>query len=249
MDVFNSKKTTIVIDITSDGDYSQLEDEDVIEYSLYDLNGDIVYGIDSLSLDPSDFDDKSKIAIEIPAEANVIGEGGEFANRLLIVNYTVAGISKEKRTSYRIVPFVPYVCNKDDVRNTLGVSSTVIEDDMVDLYKSYLKSKSLFDDESFLDECLKSSGLKNIQANRIIVINAALSFRSSLMLMTPKIESDSVVSQTRFTMSAEDFEKLFDNLNGELQDLISELLDEDVEDSYSPELFIVGDLTDTFTGA
>lgn len=248
MDVFNNKKATITLDVMSEtGDYAQLEDDDVVEYSLYDINGDIVDDIDSLSIDPYDLQDKSKIVITIPKEANVIEDGDIFSNRILIVNYTLNGTPKESRISYRVIPFVPYVCNKDDVRRTLGVSSTIIEDDMIDLYSSYLKSSSMLAD-GLLEESLKSSGLKSIKANRIIVINSALTFKNSLMLMTPKIESDSVVSQTRFTMSAEDFEKLFDDLNDELQDLLAELSEDDWVDSYNPDLFVVGDLTDTFTG-
>ena len=248
MDVFNNKKAAITLDVISEnGDYSQLENDDTIEYSLYDLDGNVVDDIDSLSIDPYDLQDKSKIVIEIPAEANSISEGELFSNRILIVSYTLNGTAKENRVSYRVVPFVPYVCNKDDVRKTLGVSSTIIEDNMIDLYSSYLKSSSLFEDGLF-DDCLRSSDLKSVKANRIIVINSALTFRSSLMLMTPKIESDSVVSQTRFTMSAEDFEKLFNDLNNELQDLVEDLLGDDWVDSYNPDLFVVGDLTDTFTG-
>lgn len=249
MDVFNSRKSTISIDLIDGDSYAYLQDDDKISYTLYDLEGNIIDQLEDIRVDPSDFEDKSKITIEIPAEANVISEGETFANRILIIDYTINGNPKNIRYTYRIIPFVPYTCSNEDIRKTLGVSSTVIEDKMIDLYGSYLKSKSLFDDQTILDECLKSSGLKSIKSNRIIVINAALSFRSSLMLMTPKIESDSVVSQTRFTMSSEDFEKLFDDLNDELQDLISDLLEESAEDSYSPDLFVVGDLTDTFTGA
>lgn len=248
MDVFNSKKSTVSIDISDGDSYAYLLDDDSIIYTLYDVEGNVVENLENVKIDPSDLEDKSKIIIEIPGEANTLVEGETFSNRILIVNYTVSGVGKEIRYNYRVIPFVPYTCNNDDVRKTLGVSSTIIEDNMIDLYGAYLKGKSLFEDETLLDSALKSSDIKSIQANRLIVINSALTFRTSLMLMTPKIESDSVVSQTRFTMSAEDFEKLFDDLNDELQDLIDEISDEDISQGYSPELFVVGELTDTFTG-
>ena len=246
MDVFDSKESTVSIDIKDGDSYAYLTDDDVIRYTLYDSNGNIVENIEDVRIDPSDLEDKSKIVINIPAEANVLLSDEYFSNRILIIDYTVNGLGKQTRYTYRVIPFVSYSCSNDDVRHTLGVSSTVIEDKMIDLYGSYLKSKSLFSDDDLLDSCLKSSTIKCMQANRIITLVSALGFRNSLMLMTPKIESDSVVSQTRFTMSAEDFEKLFDDLNDELEELVGEI--EENGDTYNPELFVVGNLTDTFTG-
>ena len=67
-------------------------------------------------------------------------------------------------------------------------------------------------------------------------------------MLTPKIESDGVVSQTRFTTTVDDFNKLFDALQGELEELLDELEDVNVVDSYDHDMFVVGNLTDTFTG-
>lgn len=248
MDVINGTKAVITIDITSNDEYATLSNTDEIVYSLFDSSGNIVDNIENKKIDASDLNNPSKIVIEIPSTANILNDGEDLSRRILIVNYTMEGSSVNVRKSYRIIPFKSYTCNNEDVRTCLGVPDTVLEDQMIDIYSAYLKSKSLFEGNLF-DEALNSTEIKSVYANRVIVIEAALSFRNSLMLMTPKIESDSVVSQTRFTMSKEDFDALFDDLNAELQELIDEINDEDAGDTYSPDMFVVGELTDTFTGA
>ena len=103
-------------------------------------------------------------------------------------------------------------------------------------------------DPEYLDGYLSSGTEKASIANRAITICSALTFRTSLPLLTPKIESDGVVSQTRFTTTVDDFNKLFDALQGELEELLDELEDVNIVDSYDHDMFVVGNLTDTFTG-
>ena len=249
MDVFNGKKAVIKISVTEKDNYASLGKDDYVSYSLYDVEGNIIDGIDEDYVDLDSLEDKTMINIVIPEEANVLDDGLEFDNRILIVNYTINEVEHSERFSYRIIPFVPYVCNKNDVRNLLGVPDTVIEDSMIDVYAGYLKCKSLFEDDSTLDALLIERSKQTSLANRAIAICTALSFRNSLPLLTPKIESDGVASQTRFTMTAEDFANLFNSLEDELSDLIAELEEEDLDDRYSPDLFLVGNLTDTFTGS
>lgn len=249
MDVINGKKAVIKIPVMNNDNYAELTDNDYVSYSLYDLEGNIVENIEDEQIDIDSLDSKSFIEITIPEEANIIDDAKEFDNRVLIVNYTLNEVDRTERRSYRIIPFVPYVCNNDDVRKTLGVASTVVEDDMIDIYNAYLKCKSLLDEPEFLDSYLTSGDQKASIANRAITICAALSFRSSLPLLTPKIESDGVTSQTRFTMTVDDFNKLFDALQGELEELLADLEDVDVVDSYEHDMFVVGNLTDTFTGS
>lgn len=248
MDVFNGKKAIIKIPVMNNENYAELSDDDTIYYSLYNLNGEIVENIEDQEIYISDLDSRSFIEIVIPEEANVIDDSKDFDNRLLIVNYTLNGIDRNERRNYRIIPFVPYTCGVDDVRTTLGVASTVIEDNMVDIYSAYLKFKSKLSEPENLYEYLSSGTQKSTLANRGIVICSALTFRSSLPLLTPKIESDGVVSQTRFTTTVDDFNKLFDALEGELEEILDEIEDVNVVDSYDHDMFVVGNLTDTFTG-
>ena len=248
MDVFNGKKATIKFPVMNNDNYAELADDDVITYSLYNFDGEIVDNIEDEEIDVMDLDSRSFIEITIPEEANVIDDSKDFDNRLLIVNYTLNGKDRSERRNYRIIPFIPYSCGPNDVRTMLGVSSTVIEDDMVDIYSAYLKCKSLMSEPEYLDGYLSAGSEKTPIANRAIAICSALTFRTSLPMLTPKIESDGVVSQTRFTTTVDDFNKLFDALQGELEELLDELEDVNMVDSYDHDMFIVGNLTDTFTG-
>lgn len=248
MDVFNGKKITIKIPVMNNDNYAELADDDTIVYSLYNMEGEIIANLEDQEIDVSDLDSRSFIEITIPEEANTIDDSKDFDNRLLIVDYTLNGVDRSERRNYRIIPFVPYTCGANDVRTILGVGSTVIEDDMVDIYSAYLKFKSSLSEPDNADIYLSSGTEKTSIANRAITICSALTFRTSLPLLTPKIESDGVVSQTRFTTTVDDFNKLFDALEGELEELLDELEDVNAVDSYAHDMFVVGNLTDTFTG-
>lgn len=248
IDVFNGKKAIIKIPVINNDNYAELTDDDYVKYSLYNLAGEIVDDLEDQRVDIDSLDSKSFIEIVIPEEANIIGENKDYDNRILMVNYTLNSVDRIEKVMYRIIPFVPYTCGPNDVRTVLGVGSTVVEDDMVDVYSAYLKFKSLLSDPTNGDVYLTSGTQKASIANRAITICAALAFRSSLPMLTPKIESDGVVSQTRFTTTVDDFNKLFDSLEGELEELLDELEEVNLVDSYNHDMFVVGNLTDTFTG-
>ena len=138
MDVFNGKKLTIKIPVMNNDNYAELADDDVVVYSLYNMEGEIVADLEDQEIDVIDLDSRSFIEITIPEEANIIDDSKDFDNRLLTVDYTLNGVDRSERRNYRIIPFVPYTCGANDVRTMLGVGSTVIEDDMVDIYSAYL---------------------------------------------------------------------------------------------------------------
>lgn len=253
MDALVNKKYTITIPLMEGDEYFALTDEDTASYSLYDLSGNIVNELEDVNIELTD-DNRTMLKIEIPAEANTITESNDSENRVLVVSYTYQNVQHSARRNYRIIPFVPYVTTEDDVRTLLGVPSTNVLDSMIDIYQAYLKAKASFvsaTDETtkeIFDNALKSGGTKAGAANRIIAIRAALPLRTSLPLLIPKIEDESVMSQTRFTMSLEDFNALFDALEDELSELEGIITEEDITDTYVPDLFVVGERTDLFTG-
>lgn len=249
MDVISGQQKIFDIYPEDDDNYLQLQDTDRISYTLYDINGNVSNGINYLPINVPDLENKNVFHIKIPAYANTLKEGETFSQRILMVIYTIKGLEKIIRIPYRIIPFVPYSCTNDDVRSVFGMASTIIEDKMIDIYSGYLKFKSLFEDANIVDTALKSDGYKAVLANRAIVICTALSFKTSLAILVPKIEDNGVASQTRFTMTKEDFDSIFDDLQDELNAIEAEILDEDPNDAYTPDLFVVGNITDTFTGS
>lgn len=244
LDAFENKNFLVTFIINDKDEYATLSNDDVVYFSVYDLSGKIVNELEDVKVEITE-DNRTVLGISVPAEANVIPEGYNFTNRVVILNYTLNGVQHSLRKNYRVVPFVSYTVNEDDIRNLLGLPDTILEDSMIDVYAGYLKSKDLV---SNLDEVLISGSMKSTLANRTIAINTALSLRTSIPLLTPKIETESVVSQTRFTMTLDDFNKIFDTLESELDTLVSQITDENVL-SYTETMFLVGSRTDEFTGA
>lgn len=244
LDAFNNKNFLVTFTINDNDEYASLTNDDFANFSVYDLSGKVINELENVNIEITD-ENRTLLRIDIPAEANVIPEGYSFANRVVVFNYTLNGIQHSIRKNYRIVPFVPYTVNEYDVRNLLGLPDTILEDSMIDIYVGYLKSKAII---SNLDEILVSGTIKSTLANRMIAIRTALSLRTTIPLLTPKMESESVVSQTRYTFSLDDFNKLFDSLEEELDNITSEIMEENVL-SYTDTMFVIGSRTDEFTGA
>lgn len=244
LDAFNNKNFLVTFTINDNDEYASLTNDDFANFSVYDLSGKVINELENVNIEITD-ENRTLLRIDIPAEANVIPEGYSFANRVVVFNYTLNGIQHSIRKNYRIVPFVPYTVNEYDVRNLLGLPDTILEDSMIDIYVGYLKSKAII---SNLDEILVSGTIKSTLANRMIAIKTALSLRTTIPLLTPKMESESVVSQTRYTFSLDDFNKLFDSLEEELDNITSDIMEENVL-SYTDTMFVIGSRTDEFTGA
>lgn len=244
LDAFNNKNFLVTFTINDNDEYASLTNDDFAKFSVYDLSGKVINELENVNIEITD-ENRTVFRIDIPAEANVIPEGYSFANRVVVFNYSLNGIQHSIRKNYRIVPFVPYTVNEYDVRNLLGLPDTILEDSMIDIYVGYLKSKAIV---SNLDEILVSGTIKSTLANRMIAIRTALSLRTTIPLLTPKIESESVVSQTRYTFSMDDFNKLFDSLEEELDNITSDIMEENVL-SYTDTMFVIGSRTDEFTGA
>lgn len=247
MDVFSGQDAFFDILPEDNDNYAELTENDIFSYALYNIKGEKL--IEDTSVDLTALEDKNSIHITIPAENNTLAESELFSFRILVANYTVNGSNKTKRINYRVVRFVPYTCTCDDVRNLLGIGDTVITDDMIDIYRGYLKCMTLFEDSTALDGYLESGTEKALLANKAIAICSALEFKNAFSLLVPKIETNGVASQTRFTLTKDDFDSIFEGLQDELQDLLSDLEDEDVESTFAPDLLTIGNMTDTFTGS
>lgn len=244
LDAFKDKNFLVTFVINDNDEYASLTDDDYATYSIYDLSGNVINNIENVAVELTD-DNRTVIKIEIPSEVNFIAEGSAFSNRVVILNYTLNGVQHSLRKNYRVVPFIPYVTNEHDVRNLLGLPETILEDSMIDVYVGYLKSKAII---SNLDEILTSGSIKSTLANRMIAIRTALALRTTIPLLVPKIETESVVSQTRYTFTLDDFKNLFDALEEELDNITAEITEENVL-TYTETMFVVGNRTDEFTGA
>lgn len=217
-------------------------EKDSAKCSILQSDGSVFPEFENIDIEIST-DNTSILRIPIPAELNEISEGKYYNIRFVDIEYTHEEHVKRIRKSYRVIHFPSYTGTEDDVRNLFGVVETVIPDTMIDIYSAYVQECGKINN---FNEKLNDFGEKSIKANRAIVLRAGIALESALALIIPRIETDNTVSQTRFTLTLEDFKRLLDDLKEELNDLEDELQD---EDQFVPTVpFVMGELTDIFTG-
>lgn len=227
---------------TSEGMLELSNTHDEVYYTILDTTGNVVNDLSNVKveIDPTN---PSVINIPLSKEINVIDEDKPFNLRFVEIVYLTNNQPTRLRRVYRVVKFAPYTTSLSDVRHLFGVDSSVLLDDMIDIYAAYISEKSVITN---LDELLIDFGPNSIKANRLIALRAAIALESSLPLIVPRIETDSVVSQTRFTLTLDDFKKILGDLKEELTGLEEELVSDGV---YTPSIsFAIGDITDIFTG-
>lgn len=245
LDVFADKNSFLVVSLERDDDFIKLSEiKDSVRYSIMDASGNIVAGLEDMEYEVEG-DSLSTLKIPLPVEANTIEEGSEYNIRFVVINYTYQKSYYTIRESYRVIKFSPYTVSVDDVRNLFGLPPSVIEDSMVDIYGSYINLKSSVGDS--LDTALKSFGTDSLKANRAIALKAAISLESAIPLLVPKIETDSVVSQTKYTFTLDDLKNLLQDMKDELEDILEELESGEVTATGSIP-FVIGDYEDIFTG-
>lgn len=119
-----------------------------------------------------------------------------------------------------------------------------MNEDSIDIYSNYLLLKAQIG-EKFVN-AIYADDDSTIKANRALLLKTAISLETSIPLGVPKIESDNVVSQTRFTFNMEELKSLFDDMRNELKDLVDELADETYDAGAA--VFVVANYPDPFTG-
>lgn len=183
----------------------------------------------------------NNVKVTIPARVNVIPDGKDFSNYWVFLSVQDGADVFSFKQAYGVVPFVPLACSEDDVRTTLGVGTSVLSDEMIDLYGAFNKLNA--DTSGKLLESLAENSTSSRVANRAVVLKAAIALCPQLKILVPKSESDVVVSQSRFN----DID--FDGLQAKLEDELGQALaDVTGEADYSVPTFVIGDLTDIVTG-
>lgn len=245
MNVLENKPAIIRVDLIEKGEYITLNSTqgDSVMYSLLDSSGNYVNGIvDEIYQFEGEI---SSLQLFFDENCNTIADEKDMENRFVIVVYTKDDKQTTKRIPYKVIKFVPYTVSETDVFDAIGVSSTILNEDSVDIYSNYLLLKAKIG-EKFVDAIYGDNDL-NVKANRALLLQTAISIENSIPLGVPKIESDNVVSETRFTFTMEELKSLFDDMRNELKDLIDELADETYDAGAA--VFVVANYTDPFTGS
>lgn len=244
MNVLENKPAVIRVDLIEKGEYITLNSTqgDSVTYSLLDSEGNYINGIadENYSFEG----EISTLELYFDESCNYITEGKDSENRFIIVVYTKDDKQTTKRIPYKVIKFVPYTVSEDDVFDAIGVSSTILNEDSIDIYSNYILLKARIG-QKFVD-AIYGDDDSTIKANRALLLQTAISLETSIPLGVPKIESDNVVSQTRFTFTMDELKSLFDDMRNELNDLIDELADETYDAGAA--VFVVANYTDPFTG-
>lgn len=182
------------------------------------------------------------LKVTIPASENTLVPGSAYETRFARLDFTSQGKAGAVETIYRIIPFIPYTVTPQSVRETLGVSIGELDDDAVDLYKTYLKLSV----NSAFASSIVSNDLKTIYANDILRIQEALQLAPSLRVRILKGEEKDNSLYTRFNF---DFNELIAELRNSLVEAQNQWLAASGETSnIGVTIFRVSEPVDRVTG-
>lgn len=244
MNVLENKPAVIRVDLIEKGEYITLNSTqgDTVMYSLLDSAGNYVNGIaDEIYSFEGEI---SSLELSFDENCNTISGEKDIETRFIIVVYTKDNKQTTKRIPYKVIKFIPYTVSETDVFDAIGVSSTILNEDSVDIYSNYLLLKAELG-EKFVN-AIYADDDSTVKANRALLLKTAISIENSIPLGVPKIESDNVVSETRFTFTMEELKSLFDDMRNELKDLIDELAEKTYDAGAA--VFVVANYADPFTG-
>lgn len=181
----------------------------------------------------------------IAAEYNTLSEGSLFESRIVEISF----LYKEKpymlRDSYRITDFYYFTASPKDVRDYYGLNAGELSDDDIDLNEVYLQLVQKHGD-TFKD-CLNSSGIANLRANRLIVLKGVVQVFSSVKLRVNQEENDGSSKFIRY-LNKINWDDLLERALAEIEDLENNLTGEETVSytDYNP--FYLGAVTDAITG-
>lgn len=236
-------------DFKVDGNFV-VPDENSYEYKIRDTSGNILYSNTYSPEISEDDEDTEQVAPDsgsfvVPAEYNTLGEGALFDTRIIEIIFTVGGKRCTIKDSYRITDFYYFSATPKDVRDYYGLNKGELPDDDIDLVEVYLqlvqKHGSTFTD------ALKSAGIANIRANRLIVLKSVVQNFSSVRLRVNQEENDGSNKFIRY-LNKINWDDLLARAQAELEDLENNLTGEENISYTGYEPFVLGAVTDAITG-
>lgn len=165
----------------------------VFSYSLTDDEGNPVAGITNVEV-PISVGTISTI-IQIPQVANTLTKP-LFEGRTISWFYSTASGVVNGSYSYQIQKRVPFPCSYEGVRTKLGIDTTEIPDERIDLLMSYIEFNSLFTDG--LDAYTLTGDATALKITNAIEAVAALKLLPTLQLSLAKRLSSGTNEYERF---------------------------------------------------
>ena len=238
-------------DFKINGDFV-VPDDGTYEYKIRNTSGEVLYsGTYSPEISGDDEEETEKVtspdsgSFVVPAEYNTLGEGNLFDTRIVEIRFSVNDKPQIIKDSYRITDFYYFSATPKDVRDYYGLNSGELPDEDIDLVEIYLQLVQKHGD-TFIN-ALKTAGVANIRANRLIVLKSVVQNFSSVRLRVNQEENDGSSKFIRY-LNKIDWDALLARAEAELEDLENNLTGEE-NISYTDYVpFMLGAVTDAITG-
>lgn len=178
MDISVGAAPLIRIDLV-DNHGIDLTGVNAVSYTLYDHSGSAIRQNVNVSVAAG----ANYVSIPLLGSDATIASGRRFEKRQLFVTWQSQGQEYSATKRWRVIPYTDYSATQTDVRALLGLNDDDLNDDEIDLFSAFL---SIEDEvtQSTLTAALQSGTSLEMQANRLIAVEAALLVLPSLELRT-----------------------------------------------------------------
>jgi hypothetical protein len=185
--------------------------------------------------------DSTRGSYEIPASMTEIETYSE--PRFIYVEFDVDGVTHTDQFGFYLIPFVPIVAQKREVRALIGLSATELPDRDIDLLRAYQNLLARVGDA--LSTKLTGTGPEVQKANLAILYQAAADILPGIqvrVIQTEKIDSAS------YSRQQIDVAVLTKQITDQLDELVEELFSTDETDQGGV-FFALSTPADPITGA
>ena len=223
--------TVVHIDFIVDG---ELVTPDSVTYTVTDSQGNVVQSLEDVDLE--DFTTSAEIALDGNVNTKVLLNEVRYVDVIFIYNDGRYLTQK----FYFIRENVRFPLSKDEVRTVLGVTSSEISDEMIDIFSSYQDVKD--DLGTDLDGTLEGGGVEVPHIINATKYKAAINVSDTLELLVFRSEAVDNDKYSRF--SGADFDAIRGRLTVKYNEFLRSISGDDPTDTT---LFIVSNQTDPVT--
>lgn len=164
--------------------------------------------------------DTTGASITLPASVTQHTGDSPFKTLFVSVTFIHDGETKKRTFPVSLMPFVPLMAQPHDVRNELGLDSSELPDDQIQILRSYVNLKQSYG-EAFT-EALIAGDHTSLAANRAIALSEAIETLNSLQFRVA-VKTKSETSEF-LRIAALDFNKLRIDLARSLAQQLAVLL-------------------------
>jgi len=213
-----------------------------VVYSVLGNDGTPLSGFSSVSITPPA--DARSIQIIVPGDRNTVATP-LFESRTIVWEYPTTTGVQSGRVRYRVEKDIPFAVSAEGVRAKLGVETSEVPDNKIDLLKAYATFQGMYEDGAFT-EYETSGDLTSLLITDAIEATAALEVIPWMQLSVAKKESSGTNSYERF--GSIEWGALVDSLTSYIS-AVNDVVVPLVDPSTLPVIFFAVERADPLTGA